>query len=427
VNLPLGPFDLILCDPPLNFDTWSAKGDGRSPQRKYRCMALPELLAMPVAEIAAPDAILAMWVYGPRLPDTLALIAGWGFTYVANGFTWVKVTGQGKLHFGTGYYTRKGAEQLLLAKRGNGLKRHDRGVHEVILAPRREHSRKPDEVAEGLERLFGDVRRLELFARTPRPGWTSYGDQLPDAGADMVTGQAHSRIGPSQAELVWNCPGSVKAQDAAGPRVAGEAAERGTDLHRLAEDCLRTGARSTDPVVTFYVDMVREIARRADVAPLIEQRLDLSAWHPELFGTADAIVVALAWGSLVVFDLKSGLIHVPADALQLKLYAGMAFMALPAADQRKIMWIDTLVVQPNGSMDSARRARHRVADIIKTLSAFVDIAHVATDDPNPPLHAGPWCRKNFCSARTSCDAFRAFTAQEAIAEFTAEAEGGART
>jgi len=179
-HLPAGPFDLILCDPPLYFDTWSSKGEGRSPQRKYRCMALPDLLAMPVAEIAAPDAILAIWAYGPRLPDTLALIAGWGFSYVAIGFTWVKLDSYGKPHFGTGYYTRKGAEQLLLAKRGNGLKRHDRGVSEVILAARREHSRKPDEVAGGLERLFGDVRRLELFARTRRHGWTSYGDQLPE-------------------------------------------------------------------------------------------------------------------------------------------------------------------------------------------------------------------------------------------------------
>jgi hypothetical protein len=228
----------------------------------------------------------------------------------------------------------------------------------------------------------------------------------------------HSRIGPSQSALVWRCPGSVKAQDAAGPRVVGEAADRGTELHKLADDCLRTGAKSTDPIVKLYVDAVRKIAERAGVAPLIEQRLDLSRYHPELFGTSDAVVADLAWGVLVVFDFKSGLIHVPADALQLQLYAGMAFMALSPADQCRIRFIYTVVVQPNGGGDPIRRARHSIAEIITTLSDYVDRAHIATGDPNPPLHAGPWCRSHFCAARSSCDVFRAYVAREAVAEFS---------
>jgi N6-adenosine-specific RNA methylase IME4 len=176
--LPCGPFDLIYADPPLHFATWSARGDGRSPQRKYRCTTLAELTALPIVAVAASNSILAIWVYGPRLLDTLALISTWGFTYVSVGFTWIKTTAAGVIHFGTGYYTRKGSETLLLAKRGNGLKRCDRGVPEVILAPRRQHSQKPDQAAERLERLFGDVRRLELFARSRRPGWVSWGDEL---------------------------------------------------------------------------------------------------------------------------------------------------------------------------------------------------------------------------------------------------------
>jgi hypothetical protein len=229
---------------------------------------------------------------------------------------------------------------------------------------------------------------------------------------------AHSRIGPSQAELVWHCPGSVKAQDAAGPRVGGEAAERGSELHAIAEDALRAGTACAEPAVASYVDLVRQVAERAGVAPLIEQRLDLAAFHPELFGTADAIVVAIERGTLVVFDLKSGLICVPADALQLKLYAGMAFMALPPADQGRIKYIDTVVVQPSCDAAPVRRARHTVVEIVNTLSAYVDRAHIATGEPDPPLHAGPWCRRYFCSARSSCDAFRALTAREAVAEFS---------
>jgi N6-adenosine-specific RNA methylase IME4 len=139
---------------------------------------MAQLCAMPVAAIAAPNSVLAIWVYGPRLPDTLELIRTWGFHYVSSGLVWVKTTESGDLCFGTGYYTRKAAEFLLLAKRGNGLVRRDRGVPEVLIAPRGIHSRKPDEAAERLERLFGPVRRLELFGRgAPRPGWDIWGDE----------------------------------------------------------------------------------------------------------------------------------------------------------------------------------------------------------------------------------------------------------
>jgi site-specific DNA-methyltransferase (adenine-specific) len=240
---------------------------------------------------------------------------------------------------------------------------------------------------------------------------------------------AHSRIGPSQAELIWHCGGSVKAQEAAGPRVAGEAAKRGTTLHTLAEDCLRTGAKSTDSTITPYVEAVRSVATRAGVTPLLEQRLDLAAWHPELFGTADALVIDLAEGALTVFDFKSGLIHVAADALQLRIYAGMSYMSLPAADQHKIKYIETVVVQPaNGSLEPVRRVRHTVADVVNTLGTFVDRAHVATDSKDPPRTAGPWCRGHFCAARTVCPAFHALTVREAQEEFSsATATGSAST
>ena len=76
MNLPAGPFDLIYADPPLHFTTWSDKGQGRSPSRHYATMSAPALLALPVTKLAAPDSVLALWVYGPRLPDALALIAG---------------------------------------------------------------------------------------------------------------------------------------------------------------------------------------------------------------------------------------------------------------------------------------------------------------------------------------------------------------
>jgi N6-adenosine-specific RNA methylase IME4 len=79
------------------------------------------------------------------------------------------------LHTGTGFTTRKNAEYVVLCKRGKSLRR-DAGVHEIFVTPRREHSRKPDELYLRIERYVGgEGPFLELFARQSRPGWTTWG------------------------------------------------------------------------------------------------------------------------------------------------------------------------------------------------------------------------------------------------------------
>jgi N6-adenosine-specific RNA methylase IME4 len=112
------------------------------------------------------------------LLQAFEVMSAWGFEYKSDLFTWEKTTSTGNPAFGTGYLTRKSTEQLLYATRGRGLKRIDCGVRQCIRAPRREHSRKPDEVFVGLERLFGPVRRIELFARRQRPGWDVWGNEI---------------------------------------------------------------------------------------------------------------------------------------------------------------------------------------------------------------------------------------------------------
>jgi hypothetical protein len=233
---------------------------------------------------------------------------------------------------------------------------------------------------------------------------------------------AHSPIGPSSAALIQACPGSLKAQDAAGRPEAGEAAERGTELHALAERLLRSGdtvPADTPEPVHLHVDAVSHLAAAAGVAPLIEYRVDGARYHPELFGTLDAAVVDLKHGVLSIVDLKSGFHHVAADALQLLIYAALFYLSLPAADARRIRWIDTIVVQLQPNSEPIRRARHRVADVLRALDTYVEAAHVATDSANPPRAAGSWCKQYFCSARTTCPTFHALTLAEAQAEFRA--------
>lgn len=177
--LPHGPYDLIYADPPLDCQSRTPAGQARSPSQHYATMDFSALCRLPAAEIAAPNAYLALWAYNPRLFEVDRLAAAWGFPDFAGVlFTWVKIARNGAPRIGTGYSTRKNTEQCLLFKCGKGLPRLDRGVPELIQAPRRAHSEKPVEAMERLERLYGDVRRIELFGRRPRPDWAVWGDEV---------------------------------------------------------------------------------------------------------------------------------------------------------------------------------------------------------------------------------------------------------
>jgi N6-adenosine-specific RNA methylase IME4 len=133
-------------------------------------MMMSDLLAMNVAGVAAKNSLLAMWTIGTHLEMAMRLGRVWGFSYVTDLFVWDKEK------IGMGYHTRKQAELCLLFKRGKGLPVKSHSVRQIIRAPKREHSRKPDEQYDALDALYGtDLRRLELFARQQRPGWTAWG------------------------------------------------------------------------------------------------------------------------------------------------------------------------------------------------------------------------------------------------------------
>lgn len=158
------PYRVVLADPPWTFQTYSEKGKGRSPERHYNCMtleAIRELGKFLVPPLVHPDSVLLLWVTYPQLPEGLRVGEAWGFRYKAEGFTWVKRTKNGRWHFGNGYYTRHNAEPCLLFRRGRGLPVADRGVPALIESVRGRHSEKPDEAYSRIERLFGDVPRLD--------------------------------------------------------------------------------------------------------------------------------------------------------------------------------------------------------------------------------------------------------------------------
>ena len=161
-------YKAILADPPWDFRVWSDKGAGRSPT--YSTMSPDDLFSLPVADKAASDAALFVWVVDSHLQTALTLIDAWGFTYKTIAFVWVKPS------IGMGYWSRKESEICLLATRGKP-KRVNADVRQVIQAKRRQHSRKPDEIYSRVERLVAGPY-LEMFGRQRWPGWDAYGDQV---------------------------------------------------------------------------------------------------------------------------------------------------------------------------------------------------------------------------------------------------------
>jgi N6-adenosine-specific RNA methylase IME4 len=166
----------IMADPGLAFKTYSTKGEGRSPQRHYRCESFEQLAELPVATIAGADCFLFLWIPLRSVFLVEPLMRAWGFAFSGAGFVWIKQNKSGVGWFmGGGYGTRHNAEICWLGRRGSP-QRKSKGVRELIIAPRREQSRKPDEVYQRIEALCAGPF-VELNARQQWPGWICVGDE----------------------------------------------------------------------------------------------------------------------------------------------------------------------------------------------------------------------------------------------------------
>lgn len=168
-------YGVILADHPWRFLNRSAAGEAKNPVAHYDCMTLDEIKALPVQLLAADNCALVMWAVAPLLPEALAVMSAYGFTYKTAG-AWAKQSSTGqKWAFGTGYIFRSAAEFYIVGTRGEPRIR-SRSVRNLIPAPVREHSRKPDQMHSDIEKLFAGPY-VELFARQRRPGWDAWGNQ----------------------------------------------------------------------------------------------------------------------------------------------------------------------------------------------------------------------------------------------------------
>lgn len=171
-NAPLdgeSPVPVIYADPPWQYE--HVKTDNRAIENQYPTMSLDEICALPVSLVATPDAILFLWATSPKLAEAMRVIDAWSFTY-RTCMVWVKDK------IGMGYYARQQHELLLIASRGDlPVPLPENRPASIVLSPRRQHSEKPPEFYELIERMYPDFPRLELFARAPRDGWRVWGNQ----------------------------------------------------------------------------------------------------------------------------------------------------------------------------------------------------------------------------------------------------------
>lgn len=198
---PAGGFGLIMADPPWSYSMFSDKGYAKAPESQYETLPLDAIKALAVEALAAPDCLLWLWAVNPQLPQALEVMAAWGFTFKTAG-TWVKRSKHGKVSFGTGYILRSANEPFLIGTRGSP--RTTRSTRSAVIsealdlvddapslsecdpwpsslitieAVAREHSRKPEEAFLACEELMPHSRKIELFSRTHRPGWATWGDE----------------------------------------------------------------------------------------------------------------------------------------------------------------------------------------------------------------------------------------------------------
>ena len=179
-GMPVQKFSVLLVDPPFRYDRRVGSGVA---DNHYATMSDDDLRAMPVRNLTTEDALLFLWCSGPTLPRAASMCEAWGFKYKTIAFVWVKTNSAGTPKgIGLGYYTRPGTEFVIVATRGAGKDLIANKMDQVLVAPRRAHSEKPDEMRTIIDRMLGqnsNLKRIELFSRREADAsWSVWGDEI---------------------------------------------------------------------------------------------------------------------------------------------------------------------------------------------------------------------------------------------------------
>lgn len=235
----------------------------------------------------------------------------------------------------------------------------------------------------------------------------------------------HSKFGASKAHRWLNCAGSAEAEHQAEANYpASIFAEEGREIHAIAEKVLRGEAPPADTkaeyldIISEYGSVIKSIIGQDKVYWMkVEQRFHLDKLHPELYGTADCVIIK--GDTMHVVDLKTGA-GVPVYAstfnpdgtripnIQLAYYGLGAYLAVDPEIRRHVSKIRLYVVQPRlqFAASECEISTFDLSEVASELLAGIARASV----PDAPRKTGYWCK--FCKAAVNCYALKE-TAQEA--------------
>ncbi len=164
-------YSVILADPPWKYDfTFS---DSRAIENQYPTMELEEIMALPVCNITAEHSVIFLWCPPAFNKRALTVMEAWGFEYRTN-MVWIKPS------IGPGQWARQRYELLLIGRHGNiPMPETSNRPDSVIEAPRGEHSEKPEMFYDLIEKMYPELERIDLFARSQQhPGWDVWGNEV---------------------------------------------------------------------------------------------------------------------------------------------------------------------------------------------------------------------------------------------------------
>ena len=186
-------YQIIYADPPWSYSkgvyqSWrpSNLGKDRILDDFYKTMSKDDLLKLPIKNIAHQNCVLFMWFTYSHFPQALELCKSWGFKYKTVAFVWLKRSNRGKVLCNIGAWTMGNTESCLIATKGNMLQYKKKNNIRQLVDPNeysrlfgvKTHSKKPLEVKDRIVKLFGDLPRIELFARQKTEGWDVWGNEV---------------------------------------------------------------------------------------------------------------------------------------------------------------------------------------------------------------------------------------------------------